>query len=75
MDSETAEAPWRLTAIKLLVSFGKETGYLSFNVRAAVKLRPSPGLARSAHLEKVAKLIEAARTAVTGFIGDQEKRG
>src|ERR1700676_3910171 len=36
-----------LTAIKSLLSFGQETGYLPFNVGAAVKLRPNAdGLAQ-----------------------------
>jgi integrase/recombinase XerD len=36
-----------LTAIKSLLTFGQETGYLPFNVGAAVKLRPNPdGLAQ-----------------------------
>ena len=51
-----------LTAIKSLLSFGHETGYLPFNVGAAVKLRPNPdGLAqRILEESEVAKLIEAA---------------
>jgi integrase/recombinase XerD len=51
-----------LTAIKSLLSFGQETGYLSFNVGAAVKLRPNPdGLAqRILEESEVAKLIDRA---------------
>jgi site-specific recombinase XerD len=49
-----------LTAIKSLLSFGQETGYLPFNVGAAVKLRPNPdGLAqRILEESEVAKLID-----------------
>lgn len=52
-----------LTAIKSLLSFGQETGYLAFNVGAAVKLRPNPdGLAqRILEESEVAKLIDQAR--------------
>jgi integrase/recombinase XerD len=51
-----------LTAIKSLLSFGQEIGYLAFNVGAAVKLRPNrDGLAqRILEESEVAKLIEAA---------------
>lgn len=51
-----------LTAIKSLLSFGQETGYLPFNVGAAVKLRPNPdGLAQRILDEaEVAKLIDRA---------------
>jgi integrase/recombinase XerD len=51
-----------LTAIKSLLTFGQETGYLSFNVGAAVKLRPNPdGLAqRILEESEVAKLIDRA---------------
>ena len=51
-----------LTTIKSLLSFGHETGYLPFNVGAAVKLRPNrDGLAqRILEESEVAKLIEAA---------------
>jgi integrase/recombinase XerD len=51
-----------LTAIKSLLSFGQETGYLPFNVGAAVKLRPNPdGLAQRILEEtEVAKLIDHA---------------
>lgn len=51
-----------LTAIKSLLTFGQETGYLPFNVGAAVKLRPNPdGLAqRILEESEVAKLIDAA---------------
>jgi site-specific recombinase XerD len=51
-----------LTTIKSLLSFGQETGYLPFNVGAAVKLRPSRDQLAERILEEseVAKLIEAA---------------
>jgi integrase/recombinase XerD len=51
-----------LTAVKSLLSFGHGTGYLPFNVGAAVKLRPTrDGLAqRILEESEVAKLIEAA---------------
>ncbi|MDQ6759457.1 MAG: tyrosine-type recombinase/integrase [Acidobacteriota bacterium] len=51
-----------LTAIKSLLSFGQETGYLSFNVGAAVKLRPNRDSLAQRILEEseIAKLIEAA---------------
>lgn len=51
-----------LTAIKSLLSFAQETGYLPYNVGAAVKLRPNrDGLAQRILEESaVAKLIEAA---------------
>ncbi|HEY2856891.1 MAG TPA: tyrosine-type recombinase/integrase [Terracidiphilus sp.] len=51
-----------LTAVKSLLSFAQETGYLPFNVAAAVKLRPDrDGLAQRILEESaVARLIEAA---------------
>ena len=51
-----------LTAVKSLLSFAQETGYLPFNVGAAVKLRPNrDGLAqRILEESEVARLIEAA---------------
>jgi integrase/recombinase XerD len=51
-----------LTAVKSLLSFGQEIGYLPFNVGAAVKLRPNrDGLVqRILEESEVAKLIEAA---------------
>jgi integrase/recombinase XerD len=51
-----------LTAIKSLLSFAQETGYLPFNVGAAVKLQPNrDGLAqRILEESEVARLIEAA---------------
>lgn len=51
-----------LTAVKSLLSFAQETGYLPYNVGVAVKLRPNrDGLARRILEESaVAKLIEAA---------------
>ena len=57
-----------LTAVKSLLSFGQETGYLTFNVGAAVKLRPNRDSLAQRILEEseVAKLIEAARKAATG---------
>ena len=52
-----------LTAVKSLLSFGHETGYLPFNIGAAVKLRPNrDGLAQRILTEsEVANLIAAAR--------------
>jgi site-specific recombinase XerD len=49
-----------LTAIKSLLSFGHETGYLLFNVGAALKLRPERGRLAERILEEseVARLIE-----------------
>ena len=51
-----------LTAVKSLLSFGQEIGYLPFNVGVAVKLRPNrDGLAqRILEESEIAKLIEAA---------------
>ncbi|MEP6540365.1 MAG: tyrosine-type recombinase/integrase [Bryobacteraceae bacterium] len=51
-----------LTAVKSLLSFAQETGYLPFNVGAAVKTRPHrDGLAqRILEESEVARLIEAA---------------
>ncbi len=51
-----------LTAIKSLLSFGHETGYLAFNVGAAIKLRPQRDTLARRILEEstVARLIEAA---------------
>jgi integrase/recombinase XerD len=51
-----------LTAIKSLLSFAQETGYLPYNVGAAVKLQPNrDGLAqRILEESEVARLIEAA---------------
>lgn len=51
-----------LTAVKSLLSFAQETGYLPFNVGAAVKLQPNrDGLAqRILEESEVARLIEAA---------------
>jgi site-specific recombinase XerD len=52
-----------LTAIKSLLSFAQETGYVSFNVGAAVKLRPSRDSLAQRILEEseVARLIDAAQ--------------
>ena len=52
-----------LTAVKSLLSFAQETGYLPFNVGAAVKLVPDRDDLAQRILEEseVAKLIEAAR--------------
>jgi integrase/recombinase XerD len=49
-----------LTALKSLLSFGHETGYLVFNVGAALKLRPERGRLAERILEEsdVARLIE-----------------
>jgi integrase/recombinase XerD len=51
-----------VTAVKSLLSFAQETGYLPFNVGAAVKLRPNRDALAQRILEEseVAKLIEAA---------------
>src|SRR6266852_2684387 len=51
-----------LTAVKSLLSFAHETGYVPFNVGAASKLRPNrDGLAqRILEESEVARLIEAA---------------
>jgi site-specific recombinase XerD len=51
-----------LTAVKSLLSFGQDLGYLPFNVGAAVKLRPNRDNLAQRILEEteVAKLIEAA---------------
>jgi integrase/recombinase XerD len=51
-----------ITAVKSLLSFAHETGYLPFNVGAAVKLQPNrDGLAqRILEESEVARLIEAA---------------
>lgn len=49
-----------LTAIKSLLSFGHQTGYLPFNVGAALKLQPGRGRLAQRILEEseVARLIE-----------------
>jgi integrase/recombinase XerD len=51
-----------LTAVKSLLSFAQETGYVPFNVGVAVKLRPSrDGLSqRILEESEVARLIDAA---------------
>jgi site-specific recombinase XerD len=51
-----------ITAVKSLLSFGHETGYLPYNVGAAIRLHPSrDGLSRRILEEsEVAKLIDAA---------------
>ena len=51
-----------LTAVKSLLSFGQETGYLPFNVGAAVKLRPVRDTLAQRILEEseVARLIDSA---------------
>jgi len=51
-----------LTAIKSLLSFGQDTGYLPFNVGAAVKLRPDADRLAQRILEEsaVARLIDRA---------------
>jgi site-specific recombinase XerD len=51
-----------LTAVKSLLSFAQETGYLAFNVGAAVKLRPNRDTLAQRILEEseVARLIDAA---------------
>ncbi len=52
-----------LTAIKSLLTFGQETGYLAFNVGAALKLRPNRDSLAQRILEEsaVAKLIDGAK--------------
>lgn len=51
-----------LTAVKSLLAFGQQTGYLAFNVGAAVKLRPNRDSLAQRILDEsdVVKLIEAA---------------
>src|SRR6185369_9916885 len=51
-----------VTALKSLLSFAQETGYLPFNVGAAVKLRPNRDALAQRILEEseVARLINAA---------------
>jgi integrase/recombinase XerD len=51
-----------LTAVKSLLSFAQETGYLPYNVGAAVKLQPNRDTLAQRILEEseVARLIEAA---------------
>ncbi len=51
-----------ITAVKSLLSFGQETGYLRFNAGAAVKLRPNRDSLAQRILEEseVAKLIDCA---------------
>jgi integrase/recombinase XerD len=50
-----------LTSLKSLLSFAQETGYLPFNVAAAIKLRPNRDTLAQRILEEseVARLIEA----------------
>jgi integrase/recombinase XerD len=59
-----------LTAVKSLLSFAQETGYLPFNVGAAVKLRPQrDGLAqRILEESEVARVIEAASKGRNGIL-------
>lgn len=51
-----------ITALKSLLSFGQETGYLPFNVAAALKLRPDRDTLAQRILEEseMAKLLDAA---------------
>jgi site-specific recombinase XerD len=51
-----------LTAVKSLLSFAHQTGYLPFNVGIAVKLRPNRDALAQRILEEseIARLIEAA---------------
>jgi integrase/recombinase XerD len=51
-----------ITAVKSLLSFGHETGYLPFNVGVAIKVRPNrDGLAqRILEESQIAKLIDSA---------------
>jgi site-specific recombinase XerD len=62
LDGKPATVNRAVTAIKSLISFGHETGYLPFNVAAAIKLRPRrDDLAqRILDEEAVAKLIATA---------------
>jgi integrase/recombinase XerD len=57
---KTASQNRALIAIKSLLSFAHETGYLAFNAGAAVKLRPSPDRLAQRILEEseVARLID-----------------
>ena len=59
-----------ITAVKSLLSFGHETGYLPFNVGVAIKVRPSrDGLAqRILEESQIAKLIDAAPEGRDGLI-------
>lgn len=61
-DLKPASQNRALTAVKSLLSFAQETGYLPFNAGAAVKVRPNrDSLARRILDEsEVARLIEAA---------------
>jgi integrase/recombinase XerD len=61
-DRKAATRNRALTAVKSLLSFAQQTGYLPFNVGAAVKLRPQrDGLAqRILEESEVARLIGAA---------------
>lgn len=61
-DRKPATQNRALTAIKSLLAFGHQSGYLPFNVGAAVKLRPNrDSLAQRILAEsEVAKLIDAA---------------
>ena len=58
----TATQNRAITAVKSLLTFGHETGYLPFNVGAAIKLRPHPNhlAQRVLSEEQIAKLVEAA---------------
>jgi integrase/recombinase XerD len=51
-----------MTAIKSLLSFGHETGYLAFNVGTAVKLRPNPDSLAQRILDEseIVRLIDRA---------------
>jgi site-specific recombinase XerD len=59
---KTASQNRAMTALKSLLSFAQETGYLPFNVAAAIKLRPERDTLAQRILEEsaVAKLIDAA---------------
>jgi integrase/recombinase XerD len=59
---KTASQNRALTAIKSLLSFSHETGYIPFNAGVAVKLRPNRDTLAQRILEEseVARLIEAA---------------
>jgi site-specific recombinase XerD len=62
LDGKPATVNRAVTAIKSLISFGHETGYLPFNVAAAVKLRPRRDDLAQRILDEdaVAKLIATA---------------
>ena len=58
-----------LTAVKSLLSFGQEAGYLAFNVGAALKLRPNRDNLAQRILEEseIGRLIDAAPAVATAY--------